>query len=122
MQSAISGTTGVTPVHTSAHNAPINNIRELSIRELSVSPPSPSGGPDVLRERSPIALAERFDKAWHVAQVETHRKIRRLSPEMRPLLELQSEIQRLGLQTNLAAQAAEAVSSTLRRLQQMGGS
>lgn len=83
---------------------------------------SPSGSPAVQPESTPAALAERFDKAWHVAQLETHRRIRRLSPEMRPLLELQSEVQRLGLQTNLAAQAAEAVSSTLRRLQQMGGS
>jgi hypothetical protein len=62
-----------------------------------------------------------FEKQWQQAQQQSLRRIRTLSPQSRPYVELQLMVNRLNLNSQLISQSAEAVNSTLRRIQQLAG-
>ena len=57
---------------------------------------------------------------WQSAAEAIQDKVSALPREVRDLVELQRSVHTLQLQTHLAAKAGETVSSTLRRVQQMG--
>ena len=57
---------------------------------------------------------------WRGVSQEIQDKVQGLPRQMKDLVELQMHVHTLQLQTNLATKAGETVSSTVRRVQQMG--
>ena len=66
--------------------------------------------------------AESFSKSWSDAYKEGVARIQKLAPHSRELLSLQLRVNNLNLQSQMITKAAEGVTGTLRRLQQLGGS
>ncbi len=69
---------------------------------------------------TPSTLIGELDRIWAKSHLESVRRLRALQPETRGLIDLQVTFNQLGLGTQLLAQAAEAVNSTLRKAQQLG--
>ncbi len=61
-----------------------------------------------------------FVNRWEQTQKGTEKKINSLPKEARELFDLQLEVSRLGIQAQLVTKAGETLTSTVKRLQQMG--
>jgi len=61
-----------------------------------------------------------FSANWHRSQHLLNRKISQLPADQRELIQLQTEMSKLQLQTQLITVVGETVSSTVKRVQQMG--
>ena len=95
--------------------------RELAVASSGVGhPPAPQPASSSSAAELLQRAALHFEKQWLQAHNQTERRIRALDPSLRPVFELQTTVQELGLKTNLVSQLGETMSSTLRRLQQLG--
>lgn len=77
--------------------------------------------PDADPQSNVQSILGAFDAAWSSAQRDSEKRLRSLSPAARPLVEAQIVVNRLSLGAQLISQTAEAVGSTVRRAQQLGG-
>lgn len=66
-------------------------------------------------------VLERITRRWSDLDRRSLAALRRSAPETRALIELQLRAESLSRETHLIAVGAEAVSGSVRRLQQMGG-
>ncbi len=95
---------------------------------------SPKGGMERTLPEKPVIVEDRNFQNTVVKIVQglveradaldkkTKSSMKKIRPELREMLELQLTSQRVGLESNLMVAAGEAVSSTVKRLQQMSGS
>ena len=62
-----------------------------------------------------------FSVQWQRTMAQRDALVAEIPARVRPLIEAQMAVSRLELQTQVMTKAAEGISSTLRRMQQMGG-
>lgn len=71
---------------------------------------------------STLRSLEAYLQSWENSQRRTNKAMELLPAQSRELLQLQVEVQRLGLETHVLTALGECVSSTMKRVQQSGGS
>lgn len=65
-------------------------------------------------------MLEQFVKNWEQAEQKSLAQLKTVAPQYKEFIQLQLTVNQLHLQTELMTKGAEAIGSTLRRLQQVG--
>lgn len=93
----------------------IGNIRH--IQQSTISPQKTKVNfADILQEKM-----QNYVEDWSNTENKIKNKIKTLNPTTSSLLELQNNIQEISLKTQLASQTVEAVTGTIKKLQNISG-
>ena len=98
------------------------SMRQKSFKETLVEV---SGVPQSVQEISSASLSATLINAfsdWGASKSTLTKVYSRMAPENRTLIELQMLVGKVNLQSHVGVQIGEAISSSLKRIQQMGAS